>query len=278
MDRSTQGDDRSDHVRRHVGTHTHVFGPFAHSRFRASDLTLVLMKTMLIYGATGKAGRLVMGRALDKGWAVTAFVRNPDKIPEALRSKVTVVKGDLSDPAAVSAAVRSSRPNAIVDASSALPFGHAKGQPANNADRAILTKATVDALEADGRLADCVLVIVGGQLVPEPGGTIDKWSVAALAWILRNVVMPKVWRETETLLRWCFEGAPPAFRFIYARMGSMVEEPSHGTLRAEPTPKNIQHGRVSYCDVADALVDLAGDEARTWEHKALFFNYSEKAA
>ena len=232
------------------------------------------MKTMLIYGATGKAGRLVMARALEQGWAVTAFVRNPDKIPVAMRAKVTVVKGDLSNGAAVSAAVRSSRPDAIVDASSALPFGHAKGQPANNADRAILTKATVEALGADGRLADCVLVIVGGQLVPEPGGTIDKWSVAALAWLLRTVVMPKAWREIEAQLRWCFEEAPPAFRFIYVRMGSMVEEPPRGKLRPEPTPKNIQRGRVSYSDVADALVDLAGDGARTWERKALFFNYA----
>lgn len=231
------------------------------------------MKTMLIYGATGKAGRLVLTRALAEGWAVTAFVRNPDKLPAALRSKVTLVKGDLSDANAVAAAVRSSRPGAIVDASSALPFGHAKGQPANDADRAILTRATVEALAADGRLADCVLVIVGGQLVPEPGGTIDKWSVAALAWVLRTVVMPKAWREIEAQLRWCFEEAPPEFRFIYVRMGSMVEEPPRGTLRAQPTPKNIQHGRVSYCDVADALVALAGDDARTWERKALFFNY-----
>jgi len=46
------------------------------------------MRTMLIYGATGKAGRLVMERALERGWSVAAFVRNPDKVPEALRAKV----------------------------------------------------------------------------------------------------------------------------------------------------------------------------------------------
>ena len=149
------------------------------------------MRTMLIYGATGKAGRLVMERALEQGWSVAAFVRNPDKVPEALRAKVTMIKGDLCDAAAVSAAVRSSRPDAIVDASSALPFGHAKGQPANNADRSIFTKATVEALEAEGRLADCVMVVIGGQLLPEPGGTIEKWSVAAMSWVIRNVAARK---------------------------------------------------------------------------------------
>jgi hypothetical protein len=232
------------------------------------------MRTMLIYGATGKAGRLVMERALETGWAVAAFVRNPDKVPEAVRAKVTVVKGDLCDAAAVSAAVRSSRPDAIVDASSMLPFGHAKGQPANDADRSIFTKATVEALQADGRLASCVMVIVGGQLLPEPGGTIETWSVAAMAWVIRNVVARKAWREAEDLVRWCFEGAPPAFRFVYARLGQMLEQPSRGMLRAEPTKDNIQHGSASYCDVADALVRLAGDAERTWERKALFFNYA----
>jgi hypothetical protein len=51
-----------------------------------------------------------------------------------------------------------------------------------------------------------------------------------------------------------------------------VEGPPRGTLRAQPTPQNIQHGRVSDCGVADALVRLAGDETRAWEHKALLCN------
>ena len=79
------------------------------------------------------------------------------------------------------------------------------------------------------------------------------------------------------MLRWCFEGTPPAFRFVYARLGQMVEAPSRGALRAEPTLNNIQHGSASYCDVADALVQLAGDSGRTWERKALFFNYAPRA-
>lgn len=229
---------------------------------------------MLIYGATGKAGRLVMERALADGWSVAAFVRNPDKVPATLRGKVTVLTGDLSDAAAVSDAVRSSRPDAIVDASSALPFGHARGQKANDADRGILTKATVEALEADGRLSDCVLIVVGGQIVREPGGTIAAWPVAALAWLLRNVIARKAMREAEALLHWCFREAPEGFRFVYARMGQMLQQPPRGTLRAEPTKDNIQRGSVSYSDVADALVRIAGDADRTWEHEALFFNYA----
>jgi hypothetical protein len=233
-----------------------------------------MARTMLVYGATGRAGRLVVERALADGWAVTAFVRNPDKLPEALRARVTVVKGNLSDGAAVSAAVHSSRPDAIVDASSALPFGHAKGQPRNDADRAVLTRATVSAIEADGRLSACVFLIVGGQLVREPGGSIHSLRVGAMAWLLRTVLMRDMMREAETLVHWCFEGAPPELRFVYARLGQMVEGPSRGALRAEATPNNIQHGSASYCDVADAFVRLAGDPAKTWERKAIYFNYA----
>ena len=94
-----------------------------------------------------------------------------------------------------------------------------------------------------------------------------------MAWVLRTFVARKGWREIEQVLRWCFEGTPPAFRFVYARLGRMVEEPSRGTLRPEATLNNIQHGSVSYVDVAEALIQLASDDQRAWERKALFFNY-----
>jgi hypothetical protein len=56
----------------------------------------------------------------------------------------------------------------------------------------------------------------------------------------------------------------------------MVEAPSRGSLRTETTRGNAQRGSVSYVDVADVLVRLAADEGRTWERKAVVFNY-EKA-
>lgn len=232
------------------------------------------MKTLLVLGATGKAGRLVVERALLQGFSVAAFVRNPDKLSAALRARVTVIAGDLRDADSISAAVRSSRPDVIIDASSALPFGHAKGQPANSADRGVITRAIVGTLEAEGRLRDCVLLFVGGQLVREPGGTIESWSMASLAFVLRTFLARGPMREAEELLRWCFEGAPRDFRFVYARMGQMVEQPSRGRLRPEPARNNIQHGAASYSDVADALVALAADETRAWERQALFFNYA----
>ena len=47
-----------------------------------------------------------------EGWAVSAFVRNPDKVPAALRSKVTLVKGDLRN-AASGWSLGRARPSAL---------------------------------------------------------------------------------------------------------------------------------------------------------------------
>lgn len=61
-------------------------------------------------------------------------------------------------------------------------------------------------------------------------------------------------------------------------MGQMVEAPSRGLLRPETTLNNIQRGSVSYVDVAEELTQLASDEMRTWERKALYFNYARVKA
>lgn len=54
------------------------------------------MKIALI-GATGNIGTRVLNEALSRGHAVTAIVRNPQKVP--VRDGVTAVAGDVHDPA-----------------------------------------------------------------------------------------------------------------------------------------------------------------------------------
>jgi uncharacterized protein YbjT (DUF2867 family) len=49
-------------------------------------------KRILILGATGRTGQLAVNDALKKGFAVTALVRNPDKLTIS-SDKLTVVKG-----------------------------------------------------------------------------------------------------------------------------------------------------------------------------------------
>lgn len=50
------------------------------------------MKRILIYGATGRTGQLALEYALQKGYSVTALVRNPDKLTTK-SDKLTIIKG-----------------------------------------------------------------------------------------------------------------------------------------------------------------------------------------
>lgn len=49
-----------------------------------------------VFGATGRTGLPLVRQAIDRGHAVTAFVRDPEKLPDDLREdeRVTVVEGD----------------------------------------------------------------------------------------------------------------------------------------------------------------------------------------
>jgi len=59
---------------------------------------------ILIFGATGPSGRLMVEQALERVHAVTAFVRNPAAL-SIQSEKFKVVKGDVLDLASVEAAV-----------------------------------------------------------------------------------------------------------------------------------------------------------------------------
>ena len=60
---------------------------------------------ILIIGATGGTGRQLVKQALERGYAVTALVRDPSRL-QIDHPKLTVARGDVLDPAAVDAAVR----------------------------------------------------------------------------------------------------------------------------------------------------------------------------
>ena len=60
---------------------------------------------ILVFGATGKTGKLVVQQALEYGFEVTAFVRDPAKM-DINHCKLTVVKGDVMSPATIDKIMR----------------------------------------------------------------------------------------------------------------------------------------------------------------------------
>ena len=60
---------------------------------------------VLIVGATGGTGRQLVTQALERGYAVTALVRNPSRL-QVEHPQLTVIQGDVLDYASVEAAMR----------------------------------------------------------------------------------------------------------------------------------------------------------------------------
>lgn len=60
---------------------------------------------ILIVGATGGTGRQLVAQALERGFAVTAFVRNPAKL-QIKHPRLTVFQGDVLEYASVETAMR----------------------------------------------------------------------------------------------------------------------------------------------------------------------------
>lgn len=63
------------------------------------------MSGIVIFGAGGRAGRAVTAEARERGHRVTAVVRDPDAYPDIQADGVRVVRGDVTDVAAISSIV-----------------------------------------------------------------------------------------------------------------------------------------------------------------------------
>ncbi len=60
-----------------------------------------------VFGATGATGKKVIEQALELGYEVNAFVRNPDKM-DIIDKKITLITGDVTNPESVDKAVEGS--------------------------------------------------------------------------------------------------------------------------------------------------------------------------
>ena len=62
-------------------------------------------KTVLVAGATGQTGRLIVTELLANGYDVRALVRDPAKARQTLGDRIEIVQGDVKDPASLAAAI-----------------------------------------------------------------------------------------------------------------------------------------------------------------------------
>lgn len=119
---------------------------------------------IVIFGATGEVGSHVVREALDRGHRVTAVSRNPASV-ELQHENLSVVGGDLLDPASVAAIVAGQD---VVIVSVRGVIGDS-GSP-ESALQFIAAETLVDVLSAMGDDAPRLLHVGGsGSLYVEPG-------------------------------------------------------------------------------------------------------------
>ncbi|WP_109526717.1 MULTISPECIES: NAD(P)-dependent oxidoreductase [Nocardia] len=94
-----------------------------------------------VFGATGAIGSLTVDRLLDDGHTVTAYTRNPAKVPDRWGDRVRLVIGEVSDAAAIDSAVDGT--DAVVSALGPSMDRKATGTP--------LIEGTANILEASKR-------------------------------------------------------------------------------------------------------------------------------
>jgi uncharacterized protein len=198
---------------------------------------------IVLFGAGGNIARRIAREALGRGHQITAVVRDP-RLFQPYDDRLTVVKGDATDPASVAAV--SAGADAIVSALSSRPGG-------NNRPPSSLT-AAAHALIAGARQAGVQrLVIVGGA------GSLE---VLPGRQLLDSPDFPAGHREEAVAQRDALE--------VYRREAGDLDwtyispagevEPGKRTGRFRTGGNQLLidekgHSRISYEDYAAALVD-----------------------
>jgi putative NADH-flavin reductase len=193
---------------------------------------------VVVFGATGRTGRLLVEGALDRGHEVTAFVRAPDKLG-ALRERVRVVQGDVLDGGLVSDAV-DGQDAALV----ALGVAMKKRDPAVNA------QGTLNVIRSMQRYEVRRLVVLsagGTQQGPDPN----------LPWVFERVVKPLFLKRAYADLRRMETSVRQSELdwTIVRASGGLTDGPARGHYRAEPGYSLPGGRRIARADVAAFMLD-----------------------
>ena len=194
---------------------------------------------VLVAGATGGTGSLVVAELGKQGYPVRAFVRDTAKATERLGADVEAVVGDLKDPASIAAALDGV--GAVINAASAS----ASGGPGNTAE-------DVD-FEGARNLADAALAAGVGQyvLVSSRGVTDDDHYLNRM---FNNILIWK--RRGEEAV------AASGIPYTIVRPGGLSDDPGgNQTVIFEQGDTRTEGIWITRADVARVCVSALAHEA-----------------
>ena len=191
---------------------------------------------VILYGATGKAGSIILKELVDRGHTVTAVARTPAKVRKL--QNVDVIQGDLSDPAKIAGIVKGA--DAVISA---------YGPPPDKTTEIIgATDCLVQGIE---RAGGARLIVVGGagSLFVAPGVTLRESGHVPKEWIpIADAHIQVLKNLRQSGINWTYF-SPAAFFEPGERTGKF-------RLGKDDLIADAQgNSRISFEDYAIALVD-----------------------
>jgi putative NADH-flavin reductase len=215
---------------------------------------------IVIFGATGLTGRCLVEQALDQGYDVTAFARNPASVPTS-HVRLSIVRGDVFEKASVQEAV------ANQDAVLCTIGGHDRlrvalsGHPRTPGLCTIGTSTILDAMQTCGVSR---LVCLSAWGIGESKGRVPV--------IFRNVLFPLLMKE-EYADKESQEQhiSQSALDWTIVRPARLTNGPRTGRYRMTPSLAFSLRSSISRADVADGMLRQLTDS--TFRHKCVEMSY-----
>ena len=200
-------------------------------------------RRIVVFGASGRIGRPVVEQALNRGDEVTAFVRSPSKLTLS-DPKLTVLAGELSDNAAVDAAVRAA--SGVISALGPSLDRRAVGTPLVEGTRNI-----VEAMRAAG-----VQRFVG-MATPSLRDPRDRRSLlGTVVPIMGRLGLPRAYRELLAMSQLVIDSD---LDWTIARFTRPTNGPAKGRVRAGFLGRDKLGASITRADIAAFLLDQLDD-------------------
>jgi uncharacterized protein YbjT (DUF2867 family) len=198
---------------------------------------------VLVVGATGGTGRLIVSQALARGYDVAALVRSPEKA-SALKG-ATLIAGDARDETTLREALTGR--HAVISA---------LGTPASPFRQVTLLSTATRALVSAMKIAHvsrlvCITGIGAGDSAGHGGFFFDNLIVPLL---LRNVYADK--NRQEAIVR------DSGLDWILVRPSILNDKPGRDIVRALTDLSGVHGGTISREDVAKFVVEQV--HSNTW--------------
>jgi uncharacterized protein YbjT (DUF2867 family) len=212
-----------------------------------NDNSLTAQPKILVLGATGGTGRLIVSQAVARGYDVTVLVRSAEKARDLKGAKLIV--GDARDEKVLRQAVKGR--DAVVSAlgTPASPFREVT--LLSTATRALTSAMQIEQVS---RLV-CITGMGAGNSVGHGGFLFDNLIFPLF---LRKVYADK--NRQEAIVR------DSGLDWVLVRPSVLNNKPSRDTIRALTDLSNFHGGGISREDVARFVLDQLGDDA--WLHRS----------